>query len=129
MKRSTDRILTTHTGSLPRTRKVVELLLAEQQNRGAHKAELAAAVGEAIAHVVEKQIECGIDVINDGEQGRTDYTVHVIERLGGFAGESTPPLGTGDPEFPELAQLLRPFASPFQYRPACTRAGGWRGWA
>jgi 5-methyltetrahydropteroyltriglutamate--homocysteine methyltransferase len=126
MKRSTERILTTHTGSLPRTRKVVELLLAEQQDRGAHKAELAAAVGEAIAHLVEKQIECGIDVINDGEQGRTDYTVHVLDRLAGFAGESTPPLGTGDAEFPELAQLLKQFASPFQYRPACTGEVSWK---
>src|SRR6516162_8919491 len=106
MKRSTDRILTTHTGSLPRTAEVIELLLAEQQNRDSHKAELNAAVGEAIAHVVQKQIESGIDVINDGEQGRTDYTVHVLDRLAGFDGESTPPLGTGDPEFPELAQLL-----------------------
>jgi 5-methyltetrahydropteroyltriglutamate--homocysteine methyltransferase len=106
MKRSTDRILTTHTGSLPRATKVIELLLAEQQNRGARKAELNAAVGDAIAHVVQKQIESGIDVINDGEQGRTDYTVHVLDRLAGFDGESTPPLGTGDPEFPELAQLL-----------------------
>src|ERR1700692_3787295 len=100
MKRSTDRILTTHTGSLPRTAKVVELLLAEQKNPGARKAELNAAVREAIAHVVQKQIECGIDIINDGEQGRTDYTVHVLDRLSGFAGESTPPLGTGDVEFP-----------------------------
>src|SRR5262245_32968336 len=51
MKRSSERILTTHTGSLPRTAKVVELLLAEQRNRGARKGELAAAVGEAIAYV------------------------------------------------------------------------------
>jgi hypothetical protein len=92
MKRSTDRILTTHTGSLPRNAKVIELLLAEQRNRGARKAELNAAVGAAIAHVVQKQIESGIDIINDGEQGRTDYTVHVLDRLTGFAGESTPPL-------------------------------------
>src|SRR5690349_8560822 len=84
MKRSTDRILTTHTGSLPRAPKVIELLLAEQQNRGARKAELNAAVGDAIAHVVQKQIESGIDVINDGEQGRTDYTVHVLDRLAGL---------------------------------------------
>jgi 5-methyltetrahydropteroyltriglutamate--homocysteine methyltransferase len=108
MKRSTDRILTTHTGSLPRTAKVVEFLLAEQKKPGARKVELDAAVREAIAHVVQKQIECGIDIISDGEQGRTDYTVHVLDRLTGFAGESTPPLGTGDEEFPELAQLLTP---------------------
>jgi len=129
MKRSAERILTTHTGSLPRTAKVVELLLAEQHSRGARKAELAAAVGEAIAYVVGKQIECGIDIVNDGEQGRTDYTVHVLDRLAGFAGESTPPLGTVDPEFPELAQLLTHFASPFQYRPACTGEVTWKDWA
>src|SRR5579862_8827552 len=128
MKRSTDRILTTHTGSLPRTAKVVELLLAGVSNPGARKAELNAAVREAIAYVVQKQIECGIDVINDGEQGRTDYTVHVLDRLSGFAGESTPPLGTGEPEFPELAQLLTHFASPFQHRPACTGAVTWKDW-
>ena len=129
MKRSNERILTTHTGSLPRTAKVVELLLAEQKNPGARKAELDAAVREAIARVVQKQIECGIDIINDGEQGRTDYTVHVLDRLAGFAGESTPPLGTGDAEFPELAQLLTHFASPFQYRPACAGEVSWKNWA
>src|ERR1700690_497145 len=128
MKRSTDRILTTHTGSLPRTAKVVELLLAEQKNPGARKAELNAAVREAIAHVVQKQIDCGIDIVNDGEQGRTDYTVHVLDRLAGFAGESTPPLGTGDAEFPELAQLLTHFASPFQHRPSCTGDVTWKDW-
>jgi methionine synthase II (cobalamin-independent) len=129
MKRSPERILTTHTGSLPRAAKVVEILLAEQQNRGPRKAEFNAAVSEAIALVVQKQIECGIDIINEGEQGRTDYTVHVLDRLAGFAGESTPPLGTGDPEFPELAQLLTHFASPFQYRPSCTGEAIWKDWA
>jgi len=129
MKRSTDRILTTHTGSLPRTAKVVELLLAEQKNHGARKRELDAAVREAIAYVVGKQVECGLDVVNDGEQGRTDYTVHVLDRLSGFAGESTPPLGTGDAEFPELAQLLTHFASPFQHRPACSGEVTWKDFA
>jgi 5-methyltetrahydropteroyltriglutamate--homocysteine methyltransferase len=129
MKRSTDRILTTHTGSLPRTAKVVELLLAEQKTRGVHKKELDAAVREAIAYVIGKQIESGIDVVNDGEQGRTDYTVHVLDRLSGFAGESTPPLGTGDPEFPELAQLLAQFASPFQHRPSCNGDVTWKDFA
>ncbi len=128
MKRSTDRILTTHTGSLPRTAKVVELLLAEQANPGRRKAELNAAVREAIAYVAGKQIECGIDVINDGEQGRTDYTVHVLDRLAGFEGESSPPLGTGEPEFPELAEILKQFASPFQHRPTCSSDVGWKDW-
>jgi 5-methyltetrahydropteroyltriglutamate--homocysteine methyltransferase len=123
-----NRILTTHTGSLPRTAKVVELLLAEEQKPGTHRDELRIAVREAIAQVVHKQVECGLDIINDGEQGRTDYTVHVMRRLTGYDGPSSPPLGTGDDEFPELAALLKHFASPFQYRPACSGPVGWKDW-
>jgi 5-methyltetrahydropteroyltriglutamate--homocysteine methyltransferase len=129
MKTSTSRILTTHTGSLPRTQKVIDLLLAEQLQRGAHRVELHAAVREAIALVVKKQVECGIDIVNDGEQGRTDYTVHVLGRLTGYEGESSPPMGTGDEEFPELAAQLKQFASPFQHRPTCSGDVGWKDWA
>src|SRR4051794_22709819 len=128
MKRSTSHILTTHTGSLPRAAKVVELLLAEQARPGARKAELKAAVREAIAQMAAKQAEAGIDIINDGEQGRTDYTVHVLDRLNGFEGESSAPLGTGEEEFPELAMLLKHFASPFQHRPKCSGPVSWKDW-
>ncbi len=128
MHRSTDRILTTHTGSLPRPARVVELLLAERKDRAATQAALDAAVADAVAGVVEKQIVSGIDIINDGEQGRTDYTVHVIDRLTGFEGQSDAPRGTGEPEFPELAALLSQFASPFQHRPACSGPVTWKDW-
>ncbi len=128
LRMTANRILTTHTGSLPRTAKVVELLLAEDKKPGARKAELQAAVTEAVALVVNKQAECGLDIINDGEQGRTDYTVHVLKRLTGFEGESAPPMGTGEPEFPELAEILKHFASPFQHRPACNGPVGWKDW-
>jgi 5-methyltetrahydropteroyltriglutamate--homocysteine methyltransferase len=124
MRRSTDRILTTHTGSLPRPAAVVGQLLAAKQGKAS--AALDAAVREAIADVIAKQKAAGIDIINDGEQGRTDYTVHVIDRLNGFEGKSTPPLGTGEPEFPELAALLSQFASPFQHRPACSGPVTWK---
>jgi 5-methyltetrahydropteroyltriglutamate--homocysteine methyltransferase len=123
-----NRILTTHTGSLPRTPKVVELLLAEDRDPGARSAELRQAVREAVEHVVAKQLECGLDIVNDGEQGRTDYTVHVMQRLTGYDGPSAPPMGTGDEEFPELAQLLKQFASPFQHRPACNGPVDWKDW-
>jgi 5-methyltetrahydropteroyltriglutamate--homocysteine methyltransferase len=128
MLRSGEKILTTHTGSLPRPPKVVELLLAEKATPGHSRAALDAAVAAAVAGVVQKQIEAGIDVINDGEQGRTDYTVHVLDRLTGFEGESTPPLGTGEPEFPELAAILSQFATPFQHRPACSGPVAWKDW-
>jgi 5-methyltetrahydropteroyltriglutamate--homocysteine methyltransferase len=126
VNRSTSRILTTHTGSLPRTAKVVELLLAEQHKPGTRKAELAVAVKEAVTHVVAKQVECGIDVINDGEQGRTDYTVHVLDRLTGFEGENSPTRGVTEPEFPELSKMLSFFASPFQHRPKCSGPVAWK---
>lgn len=126
MKRSSERILTTHTGSLPRPPELVQLLLEEREHPGANKPAFAAAVQRAVADVVQKQIACGLDVINDGEQGRTDYTVHVKDRLTGFDGPSAPALGTGDGEFPELAALLSQFASPFQHRPACSGPIAWR---
>jgi 5-methyltetrahydropteroyltriglutamate--homocysteine methyltransferase len=129
MRRSTERILTTHTGSLPRPAKLVELMLAEKDDPGAHTAALEAAVREAIAAVAAKQIACGLDIINDGEQGRTDYTVHVLDRLTGYEGPSSPPLGTSEPEFPELSALLSQFASPFQHRPACNGPVGWKDFA
>ena len=128
MRRSTSRILTTHTGSLPRPAKVVAQLLAEQEGR-ADRAALDGAVEAAVADVIEKQKAAGIDIVNDGEQGRTDYTVHVIGRLNGFAGETDVPRGHGEPEFPELAELLKQFASPFQYRPACSGPVSWKDFA
>ena len=128
MRRSAQGILTTHTGSLPRPQRVVELLLAERAAPGAQPAALEAAVRDAVAEVVRKQGEVGIDVINDGEQGRTDYTVHVVDRLTGFEGELAPPKGTGEPEFPELAALLSQFASPFQRWPACSGPVAWKDW-
>jgi 5-methyltetrahydropteroyltriglutamate--homocysteine methyltransferase len=125
MRRSTERILTTHTGSLPRPARVVELLLAGHRGGAA----LDAAAAESIADVIGRQQAAGLDIVNDGEQGRTDYTVHVIDRLTGFAGETDAPRGTGEPEFPELAQLLSQFASPFQHRPACSGPVAWKDFA
>jgi 5-methyltetrahydropteroyltriglutamate--homocysteine methyltransferase len=129
MRRSTTKkILTTHTGSLPRPAKVVELLVEQIKKPGANQAAFNAAVDDAVAGVVAKQKAAGIDVINDGEQGRTDYTVHVIDRLTGFEGQSDVPRGHGEPEFPELAELLKQFASPFQNRPACSGPIAWKDW-
>src|SRR3989442_14988667 len=125
MKRSRERILTTHTGSLPRPPQVVELMLHEQNNPGAKAAELKAGVRRAVADVVARQVACGLDVINDGEQGRTDYTTHVKDRLTGFDGPTAPPLATGEPEFPELSAMLASIASPFHPRPAAPAPLAW----
>lgn len=127
MQRSIDRILTTHTGSLPRPPAMLGLLVEEQQSRLPDRADLDTAVRDAVHEVAARQAAVGLDVINDGEQGRVDYTVYVKDRLTGFDGESAP-LAVGDPEFPELAELLKPFASPFQLRPACTGPIAWADW-
>jgi 5-methyltetrahydropteroyltriglutamate--homocysteine methyltransferase len=55
--------------------------------------------------------------------------VHVLKRLTGYEGESAAPMGTGEPEFPELAEILKHFASPFQHRPACSGPVDWKDWA
>ena len=128
MRRSTERILTTHTGSLPRPQPMLDLLLQQQQGQLEDDTQLQRSVRNAVADVVARQLECGLDVINDGEMGRVDYTVFVKDLLTGFEGDSMPPIGAGDDEFPELGELLRPFASPFQVRPACVGPVDWKDW-
>ncbi len=129
MKQSTDRILTTHTGSLPRPPDMLGLLVEEQQRRLSERSELEESVRAAVREVFNRQVETGLDVVNDGEQGRVDYTVYVKDRLTGYEGESVPLGGmTDDVEFPELAELLKPFASPFQVRPTCTGPIDWMDW-
>ena len=70
MKRSTSKFLTTHTGSLPRSPAIQDLLLTRQERRQLDQHLFASGVDGAVAEVVAQQTEIGIDVINDGEQGR-----------------------------------------------------------
>src|SRR5262245_58468611 len=121
-------MLTTHVGSLPRPSKLIDLLVDSQAHPEADRTRLDASVRRAVGDVVARQAQVGLDVINDGEQGRVDYTVYLKDRLTGFEGRSTPPLGTGDEEFPELAATLRQFASPFHHRPACSGPVAWKDW-
>jgi 5-methyltetrahydropteroyltriglutamate--homocysteine methyltransferase len=102
MKRSADRILTTHTGSLPRPKPLAELLMRKDQGEAYDTAALAAAVREAVAAVVRKQAELGIDLIDDGEMSKPGYSTYIADRLTGFAGHAPrkPPLDTRSyPEF------------------------------
>src|SRR5690349_1908191 len=84
MKRSTGRILTTHCGSLPRPKDLLDLMKARLRNepydRGAYEAGVRAAVGD----IVRSQIESGIDIPTDGEQGKPGFFAYVRERLEGF---------------------------------------------
>ncbi|MEX2127361.1 MAG: cobalamin-independent methionine synthase II family protein [Xanthobacteraceae bacterium] len=83
MKRSTDRILTTHIGSLPRPDDLLELMQA-RENGKADDAAVAKRARQAVNDIVVRQIETGLDVINDGEQGKPSFLTYVNVRLGGF---------------------------------------------
>src|SRR5918999_2021807 len=87
MKRSTSRILTTHTGSLPRSPQLQELLHTREERQPLDQHSFEASVRQAVADVVKMQLDTGLDVINDGEQGRSQYATYVKERLSGFEGE------------------------------------------
>src|SRR5262249_34309176 len=84
MKTSTNRILTTHVGSIPRPESIKALLQARLSGQTIDEARLAARVAEAVAEVVRQQAEVGIDVISDGEMGKTSFLAYADTRLTGF---------------------------------------------
>ena len=84
MPKNADRILTTHCGSLPRPKELLDLMKAKLQGQAHDANAYAAEVRSAVAHCVRQQIECGIDIPTDGEQGKAGFYAYVTERLGGF---------------------------------------------
>ena len=84
MKRSTDRILTTHAGSLPRPDDLRAMILKKQQGEAIDEAAFAARVKSAVAEIVRTQSEAGIDIVADGEMGRIGFIPYVNERLAGI---------------------------------------------
>jgi 5-methyltetrahydropteroyltriglutamate--homocysteine methyltransferase len=84
MKRSTDRILTTHVGSLPRPDDLKALIQKKQQGEAIDEAAFAARVKTAVAETVRRQAEAGIDIVADGEMGRIGFIPYVNERLAGI---------------------------------------------
>jgi len=107
MKRSTDRILTTHTGSLPRPPDLVPLLLGTDQ-AGADGDAVRDRVRSAVREAVNKQVAAGLDVVSDGEMGKPGFAHYVKDRLTGFQGEAAPrPFAPRDLlDFPEVARHL-----------------------
>jgi 5-methyltetrahydropteroyltriglutamate--homocysteine methyltransferase len=84
MRTSTERILTTHVGSIPRPESVRELVRARLAGQAVDADELARRVRDAVADVVRRQAECGIDVVSDGEIGKASFIAYADERLTGF---------------------------------------------
>jgi 5-methyltetrahydropteroyltriglutamate--homocysteine methyltransferase len=92
MKRSTDRILTTHVGSLIRPQALQEIMRAKQADKAYDQAAYEACLKESVADVVAHQAETGIDVVSDGEYGKAiSWNQYVVERLSGFELRAIPP--------------------------------------
>src|SRR5580704_1587720 len=104
MLMSTDRILVSHVGSLPRAASLTDLLISQEAGETIDAAALAREVEIATAHVIGKQVEAGVDVGNDGEQSRVGFQTYVPRCLCGFGGESKRPPARDQLEFPSYVR-------------------------
>lgn len=106
MKRSTGRILTTHTGSLPRPEKLARLMLAREQGKPVDATLLAETVRSTVDDIVKQQIAIGIDIISDGEMSKIGFANYVKDRLTGFGGQSNSWIGQDILDHPEVRVRL-----------------------
>jgi 5-methyltetrahydropteroyltriglutamate--homocysteine methyltransferase len=102
MIKSKDRILTTHAGSLPRGEPLGTMLIEEEARKPVDSGKLKEAIDARVSHVLKKQVEVGIDDVNDGEQGRVGFQTYVPQRMSGFGGTSDRPYGQDWTSFPQF---------------------------
>ena len=120
MKYSSERILTTHVGSLPRSQAVTDVLFAREQGPLADEAAAEATIAAAVQEVVRRQVEVGIDVVSDGEMSKISYATYVADRFSGFAGDTPREPGQDLVEFPGLLKKLAERGATAKYRrPRC----------
>src|SRR4029434_2789193 len=132
MKRSTERILTTHVGSLARADSLIPLLRLRENGQSYEREELERRVREAVTDVVRKQVESGIDIITDGEQGKASFFGYIIERFSGFERKPSAPGREGTPRaagreylaFPDFDAWAERIAEPFGGRSGGRGHGG-----
>lgn len=123
MKYSADRILTTHTGSLPRPASVTEMVFAKERGEPFDEAAFETTIASAVEETVRRQVATGIDVVSDGEMSKISYATYIKERISGFEGDSPrrPPADLED--FPTLMEkLARAGGTPEYKRPCCRGA-------
>ncbi|HZN27771.1 MAG TPA: epoxyalkane--coenzyme M transferase, partial [Xanthobacteraceae bacterium] len=106
MTHSTDRFLTTHTGSLPRPDDLIRMMYAKEGGVPVEREALAARVRAAVAEVVRKQVEAGVDIVNDGEMSKPSYATYVKDRLSGFGGTGNTFVYQDLAGFPNLAKRV-----------------------
>ena len=120
MKTSTERILTTHVGSLPRPQDVVDLLFAQDRGEPVDQARFDAVMERGVADAVGKQVESGVDIVSDGETSKISYATYIRHRLTGFEGDSARPTPSDLDAFPEYRDRLVAAGHSATYkRPVC----------
>lgn len=120
MKTSTERILVTHVGSLPRSQAVVDVLFARDRREAHDERAAIAVIGRAVSHVVRMQVDSGIDVVSDGEMSKISYATYIKDRLSGFAGDTPREPGQDLVEFPRILKRLAEQGATAKYtRPRC----------
>jgi 5-methyltetrahydropteroyltriglutamate--homocysteine methyltransferase len=121
MKLSTERILTTHAGSLTRPDDLLEMIEAKDAGRPYNEKAFAERVRAEVGDVVRRQAEAGIDVISDGEEGRSNFFSYVDARLSGFEYRKIEPVPSG-PRFADMADFpeYQDFSPPPMVRSVCT---------
>ena len=124
MIRSTERFLTTHTGSLPRPDDLIRMMYAKEEGVPVDPAALGTRVREAVAEIVKKQADAGIDLINDGELSKPSYATYVKDRLAGFGGTGNTFVYQDLADFPKLPRRCSaiPAARAARRRPATRRS-------
>jgi len=120
MRTSTDRILTTHVGSLPRSQAVTDVLFAREHHEITDVAAASRVIADAVEAVVKKQVAAGVDVVSDGEMSKISYATYVADRFTGFDGDTPREPGQDLVEFPRLLEKLARLGSTAKYRrPRC----------
>jgi 5-methyltetrahydropteroyltriglutamate--homocysteine methyltransferase len=120
VRASVDRILTTHVGSLPRSQAVTDVLFAREQGAPTGGEAAARTIHDAVAEVVRRQVEAGIDVVSDGEMSKISYATYIKDRVTGFDGDTPREPGQDLVEFPRLLKKLADTGATAKYRrPRC----------
>jgi 5-methyltetrahydropteroyltriglutamate--homocysteine methyltransferase len=101
--KSVDRFLTTHTGSLPRPDDLIDMVIATQRGDNVDPAALEERITSAVSESTRRQVESGVDIINDGEMSKPSYATYVLQRLTGFGGSSNSFPFADLKEFPRVA--------------------------
>src|ERR1700733_61285 len=106
MKKSVERTLTTHVGSLPRSAVLLRLLDALEKRQPIEKADFQREVDSSLAAIVREQAAAGVDVAGDGELPRIGFSMYVKDRMSGFGGTARRGTVTDFAKFPEYAALM-----------------------